>query len=59
MNLKAQVVFEFECDDKKTMKEIVQNITEQIICDMNSYYQNTDDTAQMKRVEIKSIRRCL
>lgn len=50
---KVNVTFEFEVDRKKSNKEIKDCIAEQILSDMNVYFQNDDDTAQLTKIKIK------
>lgn len=52
---KVMVEFIFECDDNKTDEQIKKCLDNQIITDLNEYYQNDDDTAQMRSVGITSI----
>ena len=44
------VDFVFDCIGPE--KEVIENIKGQIITDLNAYYQNDDDTAQLKKVLI-------
>jgi len=51
---KVIVEFVFECDAEKTMEEQYECIREQIETDLNYYYQNDDDTAQMTELKVKA-----
>lgn len=55
MELKVDVQFVFEVKGKK--KEIIDSIERQILSDMNEYWQNDDDTAQMKEIQLKEIKK--
>lgn len=48
------VDFEFEVDLNKKPEEIRRCIREQIVMDGNAYYQNDDDTAQLKQIQIRN-----
>jgi len=54
--LKAEVnvTFIFEVNDKR--EDIEKNIISQITSDLNEYWQNDDDTAQMTKIKIKEIK---
>jgi plastocyanin domain-containing protein len=51
--MKVIVEFDFDVDETKTKKQIKDCIKKQILSDLNAYWQNDDDTAQMKSVGIK------
>jgi len=53
--LSVTVKFVFEVDGNKD--EVVKSIHNQINTDLNAYWQNDDDTAQMSEIKITQIRR--
>ena len=50
--VKAIAEFIFEVDNTKSFEQIVKCIERQIATDLNAYYQNDDDTAQMTNLTV-------
>lgn len=53
IKVRAIVFFDFTIKGKKA--DVITSIEKQIVSDMNVYWQNDDDTAQMTGLEIKRI----
>jgi len=53
--MKTKVIVEFVFETKGDTKDIVQSIDSQINTDLNAYWQNDDDTAQMELIQITKI----
>ena len=51
--MKVMVEFDFDVDERKSKEQIKKCIIKQILSDLNVYWQNEDDTAQMKNITIK------
>ena len=51
--MKVTVEFDFDVDERKSKEQIKKCIKKQILSDLNAYWQNTDDTAQMDSISIK------
>jgi len=53
--MKTKVIVEFVFETKGDTKDIIECIEHQIYTDLNLYWQNDDDTAQMQLMEISKI----
>lgn len=53
--MKVKATVEFIFDAHGTPEQISKCIRWQIETDLNAYFQNDDDTAQMESVEVKSL----
>ena len=51
--VKVTIYMDFEADEKQPFEKIVECINSQIFSDMNVYWQNEDETAQMTGIKIK------
>lgn len=57
--MKATVEFIFEVDRNQPTDKIHKCIERQIFTDLNAYWQNDDDTAQMETMSLIDIKKSL